>query len=170
MSPATHSVVNSPKDKEKLVSFSNLTVESDTPKRGTLIGIVRPVWQKVTESECRLAWLHEMERNNLVVRNIESYARQVSECLRTEEMIIKEEERKVLLGLMKIKIKDERKHLEIMTRTREMARKWLKKIIGKSRMFIGIMKRLRGEMNGKRKHLKRKYDEKINHLKKEIKC
>ena len=48
-----------------------------------------------------------------------------------------------------------------------MARKWLKKLIGKSRQFITIMKRLRGEMRGKRISLRRKYEAKINHLKKE---
>ena len=108
--PATHRVVTNGFGEENLFSFSNTNIQlSDTPKRGELLGIVRPVWQKVVESECRLAWLHEMEENKLVVKNIESYAISLSACLRTEEMIEREEERIVLLGLTKVKIKDEKK-------------------------------------------------------------
>ena len=48
---------------------------SKTPERGQLLGIIRPIWTKVTESECRLTWLHEMVRQDLIVRDIEAYAK-----------------------------------------------------------------------------------------------
>ena len=143
VSPAAHGAVIS-KERKEFLSFTVQSHSFDpTPSRGQLLGIIRPVWQKVMESECRLNWLHEMVRLELVVRNIESYAKSISDCLRTEEMIYREEEKKVLMGLMKIKLKDERKHLEIMQRVRERARKWLKEIVGESRKYSTIIKHIR---------------------------
>ena len=136
--PVTHSVMNSKGGKESLLSFNHDFTNCEittTPVRGELLGIVRPVWRKVVDSECRLAWLHEMVKENLFVRDIENYAKSLSECLRSEEMIYREEERKVLSGLMKIKLKDERKHLEVVKKVKEVARGWLKKIVGKSRKY-----------------------------------
>ena len=80
-------------------------------------------------------------------------------------MKYKEEEKKVLIELMKVKLKDERKHLEVLHRVRERARKWLKDIVGKSRKYSNIIRQLRIEMKGRRKEAKRKYDAKLDHLK-----
>ena len=66
VSPVAHSAMISFEDLS-----SNLDSSVKTPERGQLLGIMRPVWTKVTESECRLTWLHEMVRQKLVVRNIE---------------------------------------------------------------------------------------------------
>ena len=150
MSPAAHRAVNSNNRKEN-VSFSFPSYfepysGKETPLRGELLGIVRPVWRKVVESECRLAWLNEMVRENLIVRDIQSYAKSVSASLRSEEMIMKEEERKVLSELMKVKLKDERKHLETVKRIKELARNWIKRIIGKYRKYESIMKCLKGDI------------------------
>ena len=160
VSPAALSAVTSTNTEESFDSSLK------TPERGQLLGIIRPIWTKVTESECRLTWLHEMVRQNLIVRDIESYAKSISECLRSEEMKYRAEEKKVLLGLMKVKLKDERKHLEMVQRVRERARQWLKRILGQSRKYYTIMKHIRIEMKGKRKEMRKKYDAKLNHLKK----
>ena len=120
VSPAALSAVTS-----TIIEDSSLHFDSSkkTPERGQLIGIIRPIWTKVTESECRLTWLHEMVRQNLIVRDIESYAKSLIECLRPEEIRYRAEEKKVLLGLMKVKLKDETKHLEMVQRVRERVRK-----------------------------------------------
>ena len=81
--------------------------ENYSHKRGDLLGEMRPVWIKAKESECRVNWLRTMVRLELVVRDIEAYARSVCEKLRSDELKFKEEERKVLLGIMKLKLKDE---------------------------------------------------------------
>ena len=92
VSPAAHSAVISD---EKMKDFFSFTVQSHsfdpTPTRGQLIGIIRPVWLKVIESECRLNWLHEMVRLELVVRNIESYAKSISDCLIFLSIMVHEE-------------------------------------------------------------------------------
>ena len=59
VSQAAHSAAMSPFE-SYIFSYSNLTTLKDTPSRGQLIGIVRPLWIKVTESECRIDWLQEM--------------------------------------------------------------------------------------------------------------
>ena len=78
--------------------------------RGKLLGIVRPVWRKVLESEIRLDWLEKMVKKRLVVRNIDAYAKYQRALLRSEEMRVREEEREVSFGLMLIKVKDEKRH------------------------------------------------------------
>ena len=97
---AAHSAVKSHWKEESFPSFnslvSSLPCQKETPERGMLLGIVRPVWRKVVESEVRLAWLNDMVREKLVVRDINSYAKSISACLRSEEMIIKEEEADLL--------------------------------------------------------------------------
>ena len=62
---------------------------------------------------------------------------------------------KILLGLMTIKLKDERKHLDNMKRGREKVRQWIKSLVGGSRTYETIMKNLRYEMKRKRKETKR---------------
>ena len=53
---------------------------------------------KVVENECRIDWLHDMVRYKLIVRDIEAFAQNISDCLRTQEMILKEEEVKYYWG------------------------------------------------------------------------
>ena len=89
-------------------NFSKLESLSDTPVRGQLLGIVRPLWVKAKQSECRAVWLEQMVRQNLVVRNVQSYAESIRECFRSDEMNMKGDEKNVLLGLMKLKLKDEK--------------------------------------------------------------
>ena len=90
VSNAAHSAVSSTWKKDEFLSFNSIyssqNLGKETPVRGKLIDIVRPVWRKVVESECRIAWLFDMVREKLVVRNIDSYAKSISACLRSEEM------------------------------------------------------------------------------------
>ena len=44
-----------------------------------MLGILRPYWTKVLESEQRIAWLKTMIGKNIVVRNLEAYGKAISE-------------------------------------------------------------------------------------------
>ena len=86
-----------------------------TLRRGELLGIGRPIWMKAQESECRLAWLTEMIRKDLTVKDIDAYAKTVGSMLRSDELRFKEEERKILMELMKLKLRDEKLNLKNIT-------------------------------------------------------
>ena len=55
----------------------SLLENSTTSMKGPLLGIVKPSWIKVAESEKRLAWLKTMWGKGLCVRNIEDYVPKV---------------------------------------------------------------------------------------------
>ena len=76
------------------VPLSMNTCKLYSMDRGKLLGAAQPAWTKVLESEARLKWLKSMIEKDLVVRNIESYAKAEGEKLRSEEMRLKEEERR----------------------------------------------------------------------------
>ena len=56
-----------------------------------MLGIVRPGWLKVTESECRQIWLEDMIERGLIVRDVEAFASSVHSMLRSEKLKIREE-------------------------------------------------------------------------------
>ena len=45
----------------------------ETPEGGKLLGVLEPIWMKVTESEVRIAWLSEMLDRKLVAKDIEIF-------------------------------------------------------------------------------------------------
>ena len=103
----TQSVTSKPRT--RIVSSPTQFLRSKTTlRRGSLLGIARPIWLKVLESECRQVWLDEMVRKDLVVRDIENYAKSVGAMLRSEELRFQEKEREILKGLMNLKARDEK--------------------------------------------------------------
>ena len=134
-----------------------------TSMKGPLLGIVKPSWTKVAESECRLAWLKTMLKRKLCVRDIEAYGKSISEKLRTDEMKVREEERPILLDLMLVKIRDEKRNLRILMGIREEVRNWLNVELG-CRKFDTLIRRLKKEVAKIKTKLKRKYNEKLEHL------
>ena len=58
---------------DKSISCNHAT----TLRGGNELSIVRPYWQRVTESEQRLALLKTMNRKELVVRDLEAYAKSI---------------------------------------------------------------------------------------------
>ena len=56
---------------DKSISCNHAT----TLRGGNELGTMRPHWLRVTESEQRIAWLKTMGRKELVVRDLESYAK-----------------------------------------------------------------------------------------------
>ena len=83
-----------------------------TLRRGELLGIGRPIWLKVQESESRLTLIENMVKKDLIVKDLDSFAKAVGKMLRSDELRFKEEERKILMGLMKLKLKDEKLNLK----------------------------------------------------------
>ena len=64
-----------------------------------------------------------MVRKGLLVRDVESFLKTQEEKLRSEESAIREEERNVLLSLMTVKLRDEKKNYRRILREREEKRK-----------------------------------------------
>ena len=142
---------------------STLSIEN-TPSGGSMLGTVRPYWRKVLESEQRICWLKSMVSKSLVVRDLESYARKIGSKLRSEEYKLREEEREIILGIMRLKLKDEKKHLLALYRRKDEKKKWLTEQLGKGRRLDTILSRLRKEMLRLKPKLKKKYRDKLEHL------
>ena len=163
----TPRVTNIPHEEEETnVSTFSVSIVN-TLRRGNMLGIVRPYWYKVTESEQRIAWLETMNRKELIVRDLNAYAKSIGEKLRSEEFQMREEERKILLGIMALKLKDEKKQLVKVKREKERMRRWIIDNIGKNRKYDTLMTRLRKETIKRKTELKMKYRKKVAHLEKE---
>ena len=153
--------------KSKEVSFSQIDpdiIRNYSSNRGQLLGIIRPAWRKVLESETRLDWLERMVKKKLIVRDIEAYAKAQGEMLRSEEMRMKEEERDVLFGLMLIKVKDEKRNLVALRRVREGVKSLLVKVLGKGKSYSKLILDIRRENKKIKVELKNKFDKKLTHL------
>ena len=135
-----------------------------TLRRGDMLSIIRPYWIKVAESEQRLAWLQTMVQRELVVRDLESFAKAINGRLRSEELKCKEEERFLLMGLMRLKLRDEKLNLREVTRQREQMRQQIIGEMGGSRRYATLMKKMRREVTARKTSLRIKYKEKVNHL------
>ena len=135
-----------------------------TSREGPLLGVVRPAWIKVTESEQRVTWLNKMVKRGLCVNDIEAYIKCEHEKLRSEKFIVRECERDIMINLMNLKLKDEKRNLVEKRGIREQLRKWLKRELGGSRRYESLIKRLRLETNQRKVELQEKYNRKLDHL------
>ena len=135
-----------------------------TLERGYLLGIMRPVWIRNTESEERLRWFRLMIGKNLLVRDIEAFLQSTCEKLRSEESVLREEERKVFMRLMVLKRNDERRHLRKQKKEKENLRRCIQEQYGKRKCYNLIVKYLRKEVRERRTELRKKYEIKIKHL------
>ena len=68
-----------------------------TSWEGPLLGVVRPAWVKVLESEQRISWLTKMVQKGLCVRDIEAYVKLEHEKLRSEQYRVREDERDIMM-------------------------------------------------------------------------
>ena len=103
-----------------------------------------PAMMKVMAREQRINWLKNMVRKRLLVRDIDSFFRSQEEKLRSGEVHIKEEERDILLGLMNIKLRDEKKNYRRLITERENMRKWLRTECGNnSKKYLTVIKKIR---------------------------
>ena len=102
-----------------------------TPEGGKLLGVLEPIWMKVTESEVRIAWLSEMLDRKLVAKDIEIFGKSTLEKLRSESAVEGEIGRDALLELMRIKWMDEKRYYREYKRIRETVRDWTRRKIGR---------------------------------------
>ena len=139
--------------------------EHSAQARGNMLGEARPMWLKVIESEERMIWLKGMIRKRLLVRDINSFLRSQEEKLRSGEEKIREEERDLLIGLMNIKLKDERKSYRSLVKKREDMRRVIKRECeGKQKKYLTFIRRIKRECEKRKRELKEKYRKKIEHL------
>ena len=132
-----------------------------------MLDTLKPVWIKVAESEMRLGWMEKMFRRKLCVRELELFASAQNDQLRTQEMRFREEERRILLGLMPVKIRDERKNLRSLQESKEELKLWIKQTLGSIKKYKKLLERLKRITDKCKRKLKIKYNEKISHLQKE---
>ena len=137
---------------------------NDSTKRGNLPGVLRPYWLRIKESEERLGWLKNILRQDLVVRDVEAYAKACRVQLRTEDMRCREAERVVLMGIMKVKIKYEIINLRGLIAKRETVRKKDRQEIGNTK-YLKLVAKLRQEVEVRGKVLRNKFSSKIEYLK-----
>ena len=112
-------------------------IQESTLRRGMLLETARPVWTKVCESERRSAWMKSMVDRKLIVRELDAYARKIGAQLRSEEFSFREEEREILMGIMNLKFRDEKRNLSALKRAKEDMRQELLKSLGKGKKFDG---------------------------------
>ena len=72
-------------------------------QRGLVLGIARPIWIKVVENEERLNWMKKMVHRGLIVRDTEVFGKSLENKLRSDNAQILEDEKEILLTLMKLK-------------------------------------------------------------------
>ena len=71
-----------------------------------------------------------MVERKLLVRDLEAYAKQIETKLRSEEANIREKEREIILDLMRLKLKDEKRCLRKLREKKNEMRRWLKGELG----------------------------------------
>ena len=140
-------------------------MEHSAKARGEMLGRARPVWFRVTESEQRMNWLKSMIKKRILVRDIDSFLKSQEVKIRSDEESIREEERDILLGLMDVKLKDEKKNYRRLVRNREDMRKLIKKECeNNDKKYLTFMRKIRRETNDRKRELVEKYKKKIEHL------
>ena len=73
LSKVAHRATSTPPSK---LQFTNNFKSSDEySKRGNVLGILRPYWLRLKESEARIEWLKTTVKLELVVRDIDNYER-----------------------------------------------------------------------------------------------
>ena len=133
---------------------------------GTVLGIIKPIWRKAMESELRIAWLNEMIRRKLVIRDLEIFGKSMNEKLRTEGAKVNEMEREALLDLMRLKSKDEKRYYREIKEVKEGLRDWIRKKF-KRRKYNNLMEKMKNELENRKNKIKTKYIQKTKHLEEE---
>ena len=61
-----------------------LKINSTPDNGGSVLGILKPIWQKAIESELRVNWLRDMLERYLILRDVMKFGQVINEKLRTE--------------------------------------------------------------------------------------
>ena len=129
-----------------------LKIKSTPDIGGSVLGIIKPVWQKTMESEQRISWLKEMLERDLVLRDIMKFSQIVQEKLRTESSKQGELGRQVLVEIMRVKHIDEKRYYRECKRIRESLRDFLRMRFGRKR-YNKIIESLKEHLEAKRGEL-----------------
>ena len=140
-----------------------LRIDSTPSQGGSVLGILKPVWQKTMESELRIKWLKDMLERDLVLRDIMRFSQIIEEKLRTESSREEELGRQVLKEIMRIKLTDEKRHYRECRRIRECIRNYTRKKFGRKR-YNRVMEKLKESLESIKREKIEKYRKKIEHL------
>ena len=104
-----------------------LKIISTPESGGSVLGIIKPTWQKAMESEMRMNWLKSMLERDLVLRDIMQFSQIIEEKMRTESSKSEELGREVLTEIMRVKHTDEKRYYRECRKMRETLRNFIRK-------------------------------------------
>ena len=94
---------------ESAIIESKLKINSTPKDGGSVLGILKPLWQKALESELRIDFIKNMLERDLVMRDMMKFGQIIEEKLRAESSRDEELGRKTLIEIMKVKLTDEKR-------------------------------------------------------------
>ena len=125
---------------------------------------LRNDWKKLIESEERLLFFKKMVGWDLQVREIEHLGDDLNNKFRSEKMKGARSEKEVVRLIMKLKLKDERRHQRELKKVRNERKKELEVVVSRN-YYKKITSQINGEAKCWRKREKSKYDSKASHIK-----
>ena len=125
---------------------------------------LRDEWKKLIECEERLRFWKQMVGRDLSVREVTHLGEDLKNKFRSEAMKGGDAEKEVVRLMMRLKLKDERRHHRELKARRNLKRKELENVIVSPRQINKISKMLNGEAARYRKVERKKYSDKANHL------
>ena len=149
---------------ESTIIESKLKINS-TPKDdgGSVLGILKPLWQKALESELRIGFIRNMLERDLVMRDIMKFGQIVEEKLRAESSKDEELGRKTLIEIMKVKLTDEKRCYREHKKIREAIRDYVRRKFGR-KYYNTLLEKMKPSLERRRGDLREKYKNKIEHL------
>ena len=94
---------------ESTILEIRLKINSTPDVGGSVLGILKPLWQKALESELRIDFIKNMLERDLVMRDMMKFGQIIEEKLRAESSRDEELGRKTLIEIMKVKLTDEKR-------------------------------------------------------------
>ena len=112
---------------------------------------LRNGWRKLVESEERLAFFKKMVGWELQVREIEHLGEDLNNKFKSEKMKGARSEQEVVKLIMRLKLKDERRHLHELRRERKEKRRNLENLVTVNNSFKRQISQINGEAKKWRK-------------------
>jgi len=127
--------------------------------------VVRNIWRKQIECEERVTFWKRMLEWGVGVRELEHMGDDLKEKFRSASMKEGKSEREVIMLIMSLKLRDEKRHQkELIAERNRQKEKW-KEELGSVRQYNKSLSKLNREARRYRKHEKLKYKKKAEHLK-----
>ena len=130
-------------------------------------------WKNLAASECRLSLMMELLKLGVGFAEIEEFNLDLSSKFRSKgfkEKFSEMTDRKMIKVAMEFKLRDEQKYNSEVNRERNILRKKLEETMTKnSKPYRSKIKFLRCEAAKVKEELRKKYEKKLNHLRKKYK-